>query len=111
MVRSVAFCLQSERNLTCPTCCGSWSRSPINARGDAAPCHHQDLIAEGLGLFTIVSYIQHWQAELVADAAQVGDDFVLQGGVQVCQGFIQQQQARRGQQGSGQGDSLLFTAG
>lgn len=55
--------------------------------------------------------VEHGDLEFVADAAQVGENFCFEFGIETTEGFVEEEQAGRGEEGAGEGHALLFATG
>ena len=77
---------------------------------DAARAHHDDAVRQAQRLVLVVRHVEHRDAELALQAAQLGAHLHPQLGVQVGQRLVQQQQARPQHDGPGQRHALLLPA-
>ncbi len=57
-----------------------------------------------------MAYINDGNADLVAQALQIGQDLLLALLVKRCERLVHQQQSRRGKKSAPDGDALLFSA-
>src|SRR5580693_8954843 len=78
---------------------------------DAAVFEHDYAIAQGEDLSAVVGNVENRNGVGVVPGAQVFDDFRFGGGVERGQRFVEQQDARIGNQGASQGYSLALAAG
>ena len=79
--------------------------------GHGARGQHHQITGQPQDLLELVAHEQHRQPELVAQLLQVGQQLVAARQVDGGQGFIQQQQARLGQQGATDRHALPFATG
>ena len=76
-----------------------------------AVVHHRDAVADGVGLFLVVRDEDRGQPEPLLQFAQFAADLDAQLGIEVGQGFVEQQQLRLDRDGARQRDALLLPAG
>jgi len=78
---------------------------------DVAAIEDGHAVGDGEGLFLIMSNVNRGEVKLFANAADFGAHFEAEFGVEVAEGFIQQQTARANDEGTGEGNPLLLAAG
>ena len=78
---------------------------------DAAIVHHQDAIGQRQGLGLIVGDVNRRDLEVVLQLANFRAGFIAQAGIEIGQRFVEQQNGRFVDDGSGDGDALLLAAG
>ena len=71
---------------------------------------HDDLSSELQDFANGVADVEHGDAQVRADVAQIGHDAVFEFLIERGQGFIHDEQSGRSQDGAAQGDALAFTA-
>ena len=77
---------------------------------DTAALHHCDGVRQRQGLDPVVGHIDGGDLELREEASQLLTCLFPELGVQIAQGFIEEDHLRFRHQGPGQGDALLLTA-
>ena len=78
---------------------------------DASVFQNGHAVGNGERLFLVVCDIDGGESELLADAADLGAHLETQLGVEVGERFVEKEAARTDDQGAGQGDALLLSAG
>ena len=78
------------------------------AGGHAALVQHHQVVGQARHLVRRVADVEHGDVELVAQALQIGQDFLLATQVERGQGLVHQQHARGDGQGAGDADALTL---
>jgi hypothetical protein len=70
--------------------------------------HH--LICHIYDFRRLMADIDHWDADVVTQAGQIGQDFAFACRVERREGLVEQEESRTGQQGTPDGDALAFAS-
>ena len=80
--------------------------------GDGSPLlHQQHVTVEAQKLVELVADVDHRQIEARSGRAEVGKDLTPQAAIEAGEGFVEQQQPRRGEQRAAESDALALAAG
>ena len=79
--------------------------------GDFAVLHQGDAVGDGQGFFLIVGDVDSGESRGFADAADFGAHVVAELGVEIAEGFVEEETVGADGQGAGEGDALLLAAG
>jgi len=88
-------------------------RKPLRGRAclhELAAAHDENSIGDGKGFFLVVGDKHRGNAERLLDFADFLPDAQAEGGVEVGERLVQEQDFRLGDEGAGERDALLLAA-
>ena len=78
--------------------------------GNLAGVEHDDLVGQGHGFDLVVGHVDHGGADALVQAGDLDAHLHAEEGIEVRQGFIEQEHLRFADHGAADGDTLALTA-